>query len=97
MYIVSVMDEWVWNIAGIRLTGESRSTRKESGHIITSTTTRPGLNEGLRGEMPANNRLSHGRPFVCYSTSRSVKFEEALEGYFVLMKFHAIPIMVADF
>jgi len=30
-------------------------------------------------------------------TGRNVQFEEALEGYFVLMKFHAIPVMVADF
>jgi len=30
-------------------------------------------------------------------TGRNVKFEEALEGYFMLVKFHAIPIMVADF
>jgi len=66
-YIVSVMDEWVWNIAGIRLTGERRSTRKESCHIVTWTTTWPRLNEDLRREMPATNRLSHGRRFVCYS------------------------------
>jgi hypothetical protein len=30
-------------------------------------------------------------------TGRNVKFEEALEGYFVFVKFHAVPIMVADF
>jgi len=32
LYIVSVVDEWVWSIAGIRLTGESPkySKRKRS-------------------------------------------------------------------
>jgi hypothetical protein len=30
-------------------------------------------------------------------TGRNVKFEEALVGYFVLVKFNAIPIMLADF
>jgi hypothetical protein len=30
-------------------------------------------------------------------TGRYVKFEADLEGCFVLVKFHAIPIMVADF
>jgi hypothetical protein len=74
LYVVSMMDEWVWSIAGIRLTGESRITRKERCHIVTSTTTWPGLNEGLRGEMPATNRLSHDRPIVCYSYSQKRGF-----------------------
>jgi len=78
LYVVSMMDEWVWSIAGIRLTGESQITRKESCHIVTSTTTWPGLNEGLRGEMPATKRLSHGRPIVCYSYSKK---REILRGF----------------
>lgn len=72
LYIVSVMDEWVWIVAGTRLTEKSRSTRKESCHIVTSTTTWPGLNEGLRGEMPATNRVSRGRPFVRYGQKREI-------------------------
>jgi hypothetical protein len=50
----------------MKLTGENRSTRGEktctSATLSTTnpTWTDPGSNPGLRGEMPATNRLSHG-------------------------------------
>jgi hypothetical protein len=49
----------------MKLTGENRSTRGNTcPSAILSTTnptwTDPGSNPGLRGERPANNRLSNG-------------------------------------
>jgi hypothetical protein len=49
----------------MKLTGENRSTRRETCPSATLSTTNPtwtdsGSNPGLRGEKPATNRLSHG-------------------------------------
>jgi hypothetical protein len=49
----------------MKLTGENRSTRRETCHSTTLSTTNPtwtdpGSNPGLRCERPATNRLSHG-------------------------------------
>jgi hypothetical protein len=52
---------WVWNSAGMKLTGAIR--RRHTGRKTCTTTnftrTRPGLNPELRGEMPESNRLRH--------------------------------------
>jgi hypothetical protein len=46
---------------GIILTGEKRRPlRKTCPSATSSIWTEPGANPGLRGERPANNRLSHG-------------------------------------
>jgi hypothetical protein len=49
----------------MKLTGEDRSTRRKTCPSATLSTTNPtwsdpGSNPGLRGGMPAANRLSHG-------------------------------------
>jgi hypothetical protein len=49
----------------MKLTGENRSTRRKTCPSATLFTKNPtwtdsGSNPGLRGEMPATNRLSHG-------------------------------------
>jgi hypothetical protein len=51
----------------MKFIGENRSTRGKTCPIATlsitnPTWTDPGSNPGLRGERPATNRLSHGRP-----------------------------------
>jgi hypothetical protein len=50
---------------GMTLTGESRSTRSKTYPSATLSTTNPtwtdpGANQGLRGEKPSTNHLSHG-------------------------------------
>jgi hypothetical protein len=58
----------------MKLTGENRSTREKTcpNATLSTTWTHLGSNPGLRGERPANNRLSHG-----------TALSEALLPYFV--------------
>jgi hypothetical protein len=66
----------------MKLTGENRSTRRETCLSATLSTINPtwtnlGSNPGLRGERPATNRLSHGKALInyCVNTDYSrVKF-----------------------
>jgi hypothetical protein len=51
---------------GMILTGEHRRTRRETYPSATLSTTNltwtdPGANQGLRRELPATNRLDHGK------------------------------------
>jgi hypothetical protein len=78
------MNEWVGSIDEMRLTGEGRSTRRETCPIVTMTTKCPtltGLNGGPGGEMPATNRPRHGRPSSVTVIGRNVKLKEALRAY----------------
>jgi hypothetical protein len=54
-----------WSNAGMKLTGENRSTRGKTCPSATLSTTNPTWtdlesNPFFRGEKPATNRLSHG-------------------------------------
>jgi hypothetical protein len=54
---------------GMILTGENRSTRRETCPSATMsstnpTYTEPGANSGLRGERPATNRLSYDTAMI---------------------------------
>jgi hypothetical protein len=81
--LITVALRWRWNwiIGGIKLTGENRSTRKETCNSATSCTINPVVNgpeskSGRRKERPAINCLSHGSPFlkiiqITYRTSAS--------------------------
>jgi hypothetical protein len=63
----------------MKLTGETRSTRGwgncPSATLSTKnpTLTDPGSNPGLRGERPANNRLSHGTAINALTGTRNTK------------------------
>jgi hypothetical protein len=53
----------------MKLTGEKRSTRGKTCPSATLSTTNPawtdpGSNPGLRGDMPATNRLNHGKALL---------------------------------
>jgi hypothetical protein len=59
----------------MQLTGENRSTRRETCLSATFSTTNPtwtdpGSNPGLRGERPATNRLSHGTAIFISTTAQ---------------------------
>jgi len=56
-------EEWVWRTAGMSLTVEVRSTRRETSPNATLSTTNPkmaGINSGNRDEKLASKHLSHG-------------------------------------
>jgi hypothetical protein len=63
----------------MKLTGENRSTRGKTCPSATlsarnPTWTDPGSNPGLRGEKPANYRLSHGTAtWVPYAKNLKLK------------------------
>ena len=63
------MNEWVWDVGGIVLTGENRSTGGKICPSATSSTanlkwTDLGSKTRLRGERPTTNRLSQLNPGV---------------------------------
>jgi hypothetical protein len=66
--IPQMIHEWIWSSGGMTLSGENRRTRLKTCPITSLSTANPtwtdlGANLGLRGEKPATNRLSYGRPF----------------------------------
>ena len=58
------MNEWVWSVGGMILTGENRSAGRKTGHSATLSTinliwTDLGSKLGHRGERPTNDRQRH--------------------------------------
>jgi len=56
------VNEWVWSIGGMILTGENWSSGRKTSYSGSLSTTNPtrtdlGWNNGLSGERPATNRL----------------------------------------
>ena len=63
------MNECVWSIWGMILTGENRNTWRNICPIVTWSTTNStwndlGIKPGLRGERPANRCLRHDTAFL---------------------------------
>jgi hypothetical protein len=70
------MDEWVWSIGGMILTGENWSTGRETHISVILSTTNPtwtelGLNPGCKFKRPATDRLSHGTAWQQFPHDRN--------------------------
>jgi hypothetical protein len=79
------MNEWVWSIGGMVLTGGNLIPRRETCHSVTLSTTDPtytGLGSylGLRGEMPAPNSVGHGAAQLQMQWI-SITFEDSLRPF----------------
>jgi hypothetical protein len=76
------MNEWVWSVGGMVLTGENWSTGRETCYDATLSTTSftwtdMGLNPKLRAERPATDRQKVGRVIKSYwiATNQNIKWE----------------------